>query len=313
MTCCLPSGNCEQVDIIVCLDAGGVPLPPDSGCSQCPDQQTGACCFPDGQCRQLPFLHCLQEGGQPGEPGSPCSDAGCVEPPFGACCVGSAAGVPLCIETSLPHCNAENGIFQGPGTRCTDDAGACGPMLENCCLPNGCFMVPLEACLDEGGMPLPPGVPCDHCSDVKNVACCLPDDGCLEVPLIICLRLGGDPTALGGHCADVDCSFDPMGACCLQDPAGGSQCIEAPLELCLNEGGAFQGPGTRCDDPNMPCGPPPIGICCLPDGDCALSCHSKTASTSMVCHFRRTPPATFVRRWTPVPAASRTANVYSCP
>ncbi|MFQ5517403.1 MAG: Kazal-type serine protease inhibitor family protein, partial [Acidimicrobiia bacterium] len=284
--CCLPDGNCLDIEPDTCRAQGGDPLP-GTRCElvDCTAPPVGACCLSDPAgslgCLELTPGQCLLQGGAyqgdgtacPTDPNVPCAA------PTGACCLVDAAGVRVCLDGLTPErCLLEGGTYLGDGTTCSADPTSPCPLPPSaCCLPDGtCVDLPLNVCMSLGGQPQP-GSPCTApiCDPTPTGACCLADPTGNQVCLVItpgqCVVEGGAYQGDGTTCPadpNVPCAA-PTGACCLVDANGVPGCLDGLTpERCLLEGGAYLGDGTTCSsDPTSPC-PLPPSACCLPDGTC---------------------------------------------
>lgn len=247
--CCLPNGNCVNVDVICCQSMGGTPQGAGSLCSSAPQ----ACCLSNGQCAMLDPLCCVALGGQPQPVGSSCSAPQ-------ACCLsnGQCAMLdPLC-------CAAMGGQPQPVGLSCST--------IGACCLPSGlCVDVDPVCCRAMGGDPQPPGTSCATVicgGDVE--ACCLANGACVMLTPTLCTAQGGTPQGAGTACTAPE-------ACCL--PNG--QCADLDPLCCLNAGGHPQGPGTKCTFPRVCC--LPNGQCIFIDPLCCDDLQGIPKGTTASC------------------------------
>ena len=67
VACCLPNGDCIEVDPLCCDELGGAPGPAGSTCGP-----VEACCFDNGSCDTLDPYCCELLGGEPKGPGTVC-------------------------------------------------------------------------------------------------------------------------------------------------------------------------------------------------------------------------------------------------
>ncbi len=142
VACCLPDGDCAELDAVECDNAGGMPGPPGSVCDppqpccivgavigECDErspvccelaggivQDAGdsctervACCLNDGPCLNIDPLCCDELGGTPGGPNSQCT----LE---GACCLPGGA----CEVLDRTCCQLAGGLFRGANTSCDE-------------------------------------------------------------------------------------------------------------------------------------------------------------------------------------------------
>ncbi|MEW6051556.1 MAG: hypothetical protein AB1644_10900 [Candidatus Zixiibacteriota bacterium] len=184
--CCLPNGQCVNVDPRCCLLQGGQPQPAGTLCTS-----PVACCLPTGQCVTIDPVCCMQRGGQP-QPGALCS---AVE----ACCLPSGQ----CAMMDPVCCLMQGGQPQGAGTTCTTPVA--------CCLPDGrCVTLDPLCCTAQGGQPQP-GATCS-----TPQACCLPNGQCVNMDPVCCALQGGTPHT--GLCAPLQACCLPTGQCVMLDP-----------------------------------------------------------------------------------------------
>ena len=297
--CCHPcNGTCTpNLTQQQCAAAGGIWQGACSTCSPNPCPIVGACCHPcNGTCTpNLTQQQCTAAGGIWQGACSTCSPNPCV--PIGACCH-------PCNGTCTPNltqqqCAAAGGIWQGACSTCSPNpcpiVGACCHPCNGTCTPN----LTQQQCTDAGGIwqsacstcspnPCPIiGACCDICSGVctpnqtqqqcaaaggiwqgpcstcgpdqcpPNGACCLPNGDCVLRTLEECQAQGG---IFQGACST--CSPNPCtGACCDCD----GNCVPNRTKpQCDAIGGIWQGLFVLCQDVNCP----PVGACCLPNGDC---------------------------------------------
>jgi hypothetical protein len=206
------------------------------------------CCLPNGDCLDLQIEVCLDEGGEPHHNHQTCADGFACSPPMpeGGCCIPPLLGPGVCIDTTPQHCDEEGGQYQGDGNFC-QSTGCPDGEVGRCCLPNGgCEELDFFSCLNIGGFPGAPGDVCDNevCS---QSACCLPNGSCLNLDPQVCAAEGGSSAGPGATCELVDCG-PTFGACChsvhgamLCLELSEEHCLDL-------EGSVFQGPGTTCGD-----------------------------------------------------------------
>lgn len=104
-------------------------------CAATPCRLMGACCFPDQSCEEISEEGCAQREGKFLGVESHCDydyftyESICP----GACCAFSSSA---CTDNlAEEHCKTQfDGVFQGPGTRCTDDSIACPATIGACCI-----------------------------------------------------------------------------------------------------------------------------------------------------------------------------------
>jgi len=258
--CCLPDGRCIDVLPQICLSLGGSPQ--ETPCMG----MIRACCLPDGMCIDADPLCCDELGGWIGYlpncmgdlNGNNIDDACEQGPAFEACCLPDGA----CVMVPWFDCDAMLGVWQGPGTACTQP--------ETCCLPDGMCIDVDPLCCDEMGGSFGYAPNClgdlngndvdDACEPEEPEACCLPDGACMMVFSFDCLAMRGVPQGPGTVCTQ-------PAACCLPD----GTCIDAD-PLCCDELGGWIGYLPNClgdlngngvdDACEPPCEPQPDGLGC---------------------------------------------------
>jgi len=254
--CCLPWGECINIEPDDCLLMGGQPQGVLCTGMQVP------CCLPDGTCMMVdqlccddlngwvpPVAQCL--GDLNGNNIDDACETGdeCEPEPGGQAClpaicpVAEEQCVPVEIVRSLTggmyiaDCECQDPFachvaMDGPEVFCVGDC----PQGEECQLlvwqdPNGTHFT------------------C-HCVPAPTEACCFAPDGlCQDLPRDRCEALGGMPQGAGTLCTVAE-------ACCLAD----GTCLMADPLCCDDIGGTAQGPDTGCIFGTE--------ACCLPDGTC---------------------------------------------
>ncbi len=260
--CCFPNGNCGNLTVTRCAEAGGTPQGPGIPCdaSLCPPPEPkDACCFSNGNCIIRPASLCLKLGGTP-LPGLTCEPNACPQPDTGACCFPNGN----CIIRPADICAGLGGVPQGPGSSC--DPNLCpGPEPKDaCCFPNGnCIIRRAGICLDLGGAPQGAGSSCDPnvcpLPEPKD-ACCFPNGACITRTREDCLDFGGEPRP--GEACTPEGTCPPVGgACCF--PSGGCEDVPSAADCPT---GQF--------NPGIPCS---SGICASPE------CEAATCETFVLC------------------------------
>lgn len=134
--CCLPNGDCIEINEDRCLLVGGIPQPGIHLCSDTDCEVPKPCCFLDGECDIILPSACKGAGGFPSE-AKTCEDANCVDL-FG-CCFGIEFKpnpvVVFCAETTFQecgemcpfgaHCNWCNETPCNSSDPCSFGAGPC--------------------------------------------------------------------------------------------------------------------------------------------------------------------------------------------
>jgi len=245
--CCLPDGECVNVDPLCCDDMGGIPQGPGTMCTQ-PE----GCCLDDGTCINVDPLCCDELGGTPQGP-----DTRCTQPE--GCCLDDGA----CVDVDPLCCDELGGTPQGPGTQCSANTVAC------CLNDGGCVDVDPLCCYDLGGVPSPIGAPAcmgDLNGNGVDDACEEPEPEWYNVVRISCMEplLGGYfvfsliPPVETPPCEPIPC-MDAYVSCqidctlCQEMPCViAMECIREQLLMCINR----QGGGWRAS----PVGPDSILI-----------------------------------------------------
>jgi len=277
--CCFEWGGCgEQYTQEDCTGNGGEFQGPGTSCNNvvCP-RRVGACCFGDGSCDDLREAACTDRGGQflgtdrfcvgsgfansagGGSPALSLSqnretrtrplarDAGSARTSLGigsylcpgACCAFSSSA---CIDSyDQQSCETFfDGVFQGNGTRCTDEAIECPGEYGACC-----------AQFASG-----PGYGCADGDGVTAFVCALYGVGGQFTPGVDCAQAGCSATICPGEgdcctphrslgCSDAECcrtvcGVDPL--CCVQEFQLGSwdaACVQLANRMCGDGNGGY--------------------------------------------------------------------------
>ena len=209
--CCFPGKNkddCTFGEIYnipsACDAQGGYFLGECTYCGGfCDFVDWGSCCLMDGSCVETSFFNCKGMNGE-FSAGLSCDCAECVPAPTGACVCGEPDFF-SCEELTQFDCNIASGVYQGDGTTCPTETGAC------CFSPGDCFENTNEdACTCNGGVYLGVGSTCADCD--ATGACCLPDHTCSITTESECSAANG--TYQGD---DTACEVQFCGTCLLDD------------------------------------------------------------------------------------------------
>lgn len=228
--CCLPTGACEVLDILDCLNNRGQPQASvgytcaDVGGPVPPCPPPGACCVPNGGCLDLTPSGCIDQGGLFVGFGNTCAATTC---PRGACCLPNDHNG--CELLSQPECDARGGLYRGDLVECTACTGAC-------CYPfAGCTDAVLEGPCEilQEGVFLGIGTTCTP-GTCPVGACCLPTECTVTIPSY-CAAHGGTYFGDGTTCPTPNC----LVPCCRN-----GECVL--LEQCSP-------PEPPCTTPGGPC------------------------------------------------------------
>jgi hypothetical protein len=156
-----------------------------------------------------------------------------AEPPE-ACCLPDGS----CLDLPPSQCLAQQGVPQGPGSKCT--------VAEACCLSDGsCAMLDPLCCDQQGGTPQGTGSQC-----TQTQACCFPDGSCQMLDPLCCDEAGGTVSLYSNVClGDAnqngvnDACEPPSGACCYPD---GSCLVTTQAGCLMTVGAVYKGDGTKC-------------------------------------------------------------------
>jgi hypothetical protein len=223
--CCYPDGTCQYVEQVQCQTGDwreGVACDPNP-CPQPPP--FGACCFPDGHCEYVQQAQCPTGDWREGVS---CDRNPCPQPPpLGACCNPIDGSCVIFIEAL---CQANGGIWQGPGTICD---------------------------------------PPDRCQVYVQWACCYIVQGgtqytCAIMTQLACNGMNSSHWYSGQTCEPWPCGII-LYTCCYAD----GTCQVTSEEQCLAGGGTYHTESQTCD-PNPCPQPPPVGACCFIDGTCQI-------------------------------------------
>ena len=267
--CCLGSGSgfdgyCQPTHPACCVDSGGVPLGPGSGCDAdgCPELCGGIagiqCDRADQFCMLPPGSCCCDFMGVCVTPPDACLDVwdpvcGCDGQTYGNACEATMAGM------SIAHPGA-----CGDGACCrTDAAGEQTCMIathEFCNVIGGTFLGLGTTC------PIDTTLPCDE----PTGACCIPIPGaiapvCEETTVQKCLEANGAYQGDGTVCPvdGTNLCPAPIGACCVEPPDGSTPfCTQVTPPECFGLSGIYLGDGSSCPfNGTAPCDFL-IGACC---------------------------------------------------
>lgn len=233
---------CFEINQSDCEDFGGTYIGDDTLCDfgDCGDVLFGACCYETMLCEELSYNDCVATNGEwyIGEACDFCA-------PLGACC-----NFGECLVATQLFCEGElEGYYAGDGTSCLDEpcvTGACcagsGCFDTNqleCQANEGIWAGPGTACFDFGEIECIFG------------ACCLPDFTCVETLDASCAAAGGEFGGSGSFCDTggalggiIVVCVPPVGACCLPD----GNCVEVEPSECSIAAGAWQGESTLCSE-----------------------------------------------------------------
>jgi len=305
--CCLPDGSCA---VRRPEDCPGFYRGDGTGCDEldppCEPFSLGACCLEDGSCVETTDVNCylgrlgLYEGD-----GTTCATTNCQAK--GACCytfddpATNEKVIFACEQTTRRACEAAPALgaifglptqsaFLGEGVPCSGpDGDMCPESLGACCQPDGsCNVAADEQCTGEYRGD---GTACDElnppCEPFGAGACCLEDNSCIDgVSDNYCYwTKQGEYQGDGTTCAGAVCQN--KGACCASyETFGGrfrTDCYQTTRAGCTAAAAyftklelptqvVFLGEGVPCagtDEDVCPGGP--VGACCLPDGNCAVT------------------------------------------
>lgn len=265
--CCLPGGSCQLVAAQAdCQMLGGVFLPAESTCDNCP----GACVvgsfqppeclgglYFDERCIDSAPDQCSTMEGSFQGAGSTCTNL------MGACCFDAG-----CHNDVLQSdCDTNGGRFQGVGSSCSLDSnpcsGACCVFGDRCVefLPT-CFCTEFLGGTYQGdGTTCTDPDPAIACTNPRG-ACCLP-------PFLF----GSVPTApLGMRGLAANIMQSGPGPSCSYTPTGAPCCDGLTEFTCFLLSGTYDGADSSCAAATCSTAPcPGRGECCLPhrSGGCA--------------------------------------------
>ena len=221
-----------------CFEPNVTPYCDDAECCEAVCAVEERCCTESWKpvCAELAVREC------------PLSDEGCCLPDG------------RCVETDRRTCEAERGIPQGPGSRCSSIE--CPLPREACCFSTGeCSDMDPRTCEEQGGHGQGPNTSCATTTcPLPREACCLPDGVCIMLDVPTCEARRGQSQGASSTCDQVTCPLPPE-ACCL--PGGACRALD-PRECRANLGVPL-GPNSRCQgnvsggqtdgacEPNTPC------------------------------------------------------------
>ncbi len=302
--CCFPNGDCLDLQVDVCMGAGGEHLP-GASCNivDCPGDPVGACCIPvpgspDGLCTETTEAECVGQGGVYEGDWTSCADDGRCGQPTGACCVNDASNNVMCFEGTEQQCFAQGGVFQGAGSACPSDPNVpCGTPCPAVCPPDwwcfsecGVLVAGVECILFQadsggvflvgnlGGFVVGDRVHVTGCATHFCVSICMQGNGCIADNVIgpcgeqVCGGIAGIPC----DAPDSFCKY-PVGTCGMDDIFG--VCTPVP-------GGCFdpREPVCGCDGVTYgdECEADAAGVSIAHPGECPVFCEPLDAGFGCV-------------------------------